>query len=584
MRKSVLLSAETPEKLVKKCRQLLTALNSPSGETVFEKLMVNEVPGHQSSPRAGFVWDNRPEAVASLDRFLSAPESGKASDPWEDRFGGIYCPEGVDPARHRLVAVFSGQGALYPRMGRSLMTRFPVLRQGYDYMDAVMSDSGLHPVSDLLFPDKDPDAARKRRYAKRLYETQYTQAAIGVFAAGLYRILESLGFSPDFVGGLSFGEIPSLWAGHVFSDKTLFDIVKARGIAMALPPAGPLGEGAMMAVTGKRINDILPLVDPLPDVVVESWNSREQLVLSGLKKDLENLQYTLQENGFDAFILPVSGAFHSPFMETARQAFQSDMASVPLSVPSLPVYSNLTASPYPPDPETIRRMLVDHVVKPVRFREMIENIHQRNGFAFVEFGPKKLLSRLIRNILADAPHITVPLNSGNRKRTQHLLRSPLDLLALCDGHPPIPCTTRNISKDGLRLEGLPRSLDMKKGPVQIRLIGLSGKETINAGLVWRQAGVGGLKISDKTWTDTLFKRLARHQPVDYEAGPDKDSDRQLREAVIKLRVYGYALDPLESLSGADLPSFSLPVREPAYSGASSERELDSVSENAPSAD
>ncbi len=558
-RKSALLYDRTPEKLMGKCRRLLGALGSSGGAAVYADLTAWNIPSRRSDPRVGFVWDSREKAMASLENVLAVLSSGNPPEAWEDNSGGVYRSHGVDPRRQKLVAVFSGQGTLYANMGRRLMGSFPILEQGFSHMGDVMAQSGLMPIFDLLFPAEDLPAAKKRQFFKYLHETQYAQPAIGVFTAGLYRIMEALGFEPAFVGGLSFGEVLALWAGRVFSDSTFFKVVNGRGMAMALPPSEVCGEGAMMAVTGTMVERIIPWMDPVPDVVVEAWNSHNQLVLSGLKSRLEDIQFTLQEKGFDAFILPVSGAFHSPFMKNASQAFAETMNSISLHRPELDVYSNLTAAPYPSRHESIRKMLADHIIKPVRFKEMIINIHKQGGFTFVEFGPKKILTGLIDNILEGRPHLALPLNSGNRRRTQYALRPPLGVLAQFDNHPLIPCIVRNVSRDGLRLEGLPRSLAARNGPVQVQLRGLGGKQNIVAALMWRQARYGGVKISDPIWAETLFQRLVNRQSEDCIAGPDKDSDRQLRETIIKLMVYGYELKPLDCLlkNDACIPKFSL---------------------------
>ncbi|MCP4720371.1 MAG: acyltransferase domain-containing protein, partial [Desulfobacteraceae bacterium] len=327
MRKSVLLYERTLEELIRKCRCLLVSLRSSDGDAVYAGLVAWEIPPRRFYPRAGFVWDSRARAIESLDNMLTVLSAANPPEAWEDNSGGVYRFHGVNPKRQKLVAVFSGQGTLYANMGKRLLASFPILEQGFSHMDEIMAQSGLMPISDLLFPAKDLPAKKKRRFAKYLYQTQYTQPAIGVFAAGLYRIMEILGFKPGYVGGFSFGEVLALWAGRVFSDKTFFKVVNVRGTAMALPPAGNCGEGGMMAVTGPRVECIIPWIDPVPDVVVEAWNSHNQLVLSGLRSRLEDIQFTLQEKGFDAFILPVSGAFHSPFMKTARQAFSAALES-----------------------------------------------------------------------------------------------------------------------------------------------------------------------------------------------------------------------------------------------------------------
>lgn len=558
-RKSILLSAGTPGRLALKCRRILESLDTPKGDAFFRDLHETAPAQDPAVPRAGFVWDTRQEAVKRLAEFVAFLESGSGRREWQGASGRFYSPKGLDPDQEKLVAVFTGQGVRYGGMGDYLTRTFPIQQGLLAAMDGVMAGRGLVPASRVLSGREKPEAS--------LTQTQYAQPVIGAFTAGLYKILETLGFGPGFVGGLSFGEILGLWAGRVLTDAAFLEVVVARGIAMALD-SGRAGEkGAMMAVSGPALDGVEALVARLPDVVVESWNSNCQIVLSGLKGRLEDLQYILQEKGYDAFMMPVSGAFHSPFMAAAVNAFERDMAGVSIQPPELPVFSNLTAAPYPADIDTIRKMITDHIIRPVRFREMIRNISNRGGFCFVEFSPKALLSPMIENILAERPHLTVPLNTGNRTRAQHSLTPPIGVTMEVDGHPPIPCLIRNISKDGLRIQGLPRTLATTAGPLRIKGLRIKGAaqyagQALEARLIWRQAMHAGLKTADPVWTSELFPALAKINPPDPGAGPDKDCDRQLREAIVRLAVRGYPLKPLDAvLTGESGPPSFHPARD-----------------------
>lgn len=557
VRKTIILSAGSAGDLAGKCSSLAALFQASDGAAAYDSVKTRALPLNPSHHRAGFVWESRAAAIASLEGLASELGKGRCGDDWTDGTG-FYRTRGIDPGRQRLAGIFSGQGALYANMGKRLLAAFPIFEQGFSHMDDIMARSGLSHISDLLFPGADLSKSALRECRRLLHKTEYTQPAIGVFAACLYRILEALGFSPAMVGGLSFGEILALWAGRVVSDAAFFKVVHIRGMAMALELENARGKGAMMAVSGDGVSRITQWVDLIPDIVVESWNSKTQLVLSGLRFRLEGFQFFLQENGFDAFILPVSGAFHSPFMETAHQAFTDSMKPFDVSSPEISVYSNMTAWPYPADDGSIRKMMADHILRPVRFSEMIENMYDQGGYTFVEFGPKRLLSGLINDILDGRPHIAVPMNNGNRRQTRYRLKSPVRVTAVFEGHPPVACIAGNVSKDGLQIRGLPKVLYEDRDQVDLCFDGGGHRHRISARLMWRQGRCGGLKIEDEAWGRDIFPALIQGLPPASATKPDKDSDRQLREAVMKLIVLGYDLTPLDALlsGGPDTPLFN----------------------------
>ncbi|MCP3942687.1 MAG: acyltransferase domain-containing protein [Desulfobacteraceae bacterium] len=536
MRKSILFHAKTANQLEKKLRQLRAELHSPKGKTVYANLENHKEACPVFSPRVGFVWDSREEALLSLEEFIQFLTSHSENPGEWQNSTGIYRNKGVLPGVQKLVGIFSGQGTQYPGMGRQLFKQFTFLRKDLDFMDRLMKAKGLIPISKILFPPADMNRTKKYFLESRLHHTQYTQPALGVFISGLYRVIKNLGFNPDFLAGLSFGEVLGLWASRAIRNHSFPEVVLSRGIAMAHDTM----TGTMMAITGKRVGELSERIRTLSDVFVESWNSNNQLTLSGLKTRIEDLQYTLQDEGFTAFVLPVSGPFHSPLMETAKKQFALSLASESFQPPDRPVYSNLTARPYPENSELIRNMLITHLVKPIRFSEIIENIHRDGGFTFVELGPKKQVTPLIENILKNKPHATVTLNTGNRKRSQHLLPFPMELLTFFEGYPPVSCITRNISKDGCRLEGLPRSLGTKSGLLNIQFMGT--KYLAKGKLIWRQARIAGVQLIHTQWTREFFNTIIRNLPPQPDAGPDKDQDRQLREAIMKLIVLGYPLN------------------------------------------
>ncbi|MBI9087915.1 MAG: acyltransferase domain-containing protein [Desulfobacterium sp.] len=556
---SVLLSAVSPSHLLFRCHTLKSELTSETGQAVYSRLKTGKAdpPIPWGSARAGFVAETREDAIESLQRIADFLTLDPTTKSWTHPRGIFYRQTGLDPTG-KTVALFSGQGGQYTEMGSSLQTLFPFIKQGYYHMDSLLEEIGLTPISTILFPNHRLSKEEVILSENTLKRTEYTQPAIGVFNPALYRILERLGLETQMTAGMSCGELPALWGAGALSDEHFFDLVRCRGRAMSQANGVSEEAEAMMAVTGD-VDAITAKVETVENVFVEAWNSKNQVVLAGLKKRLQELQYIFQDRGWAAYMLSVSGAFHSPFMENARRIFAEHVHDTPFTPPKIPVYSNVTAAPYPEDPHAVKEMLIEQIVRPIRFKEQIENIYTAGGSRFIEFGPKNIVTSLVDAILGDKGHGAVALNSGNRRRSNvhECIQSCTLRLA---GHAPIPCHSVNISLEGVRLTGLPRTLKegLKKVSILFHLTG--HQEPIEGRMVWRQGRFAGVQLSRGEKVRTLLKRLGYDETNNPKPVFAKACCRQLQEAVVNLIVTGLSLNPLERLLDGTIesPGFSLP--------------------------
>ncbi|HUD71481.1 MAG TPA: SDR family NAD(P)-dependent oxidoreductase, partial [Dongiaceae bacterium] len=138
---------------------------------------------------------------------------------------------------------------------------------------------------------------------------------------------------------------------------------------------------------------------------------------------------TLQAAGLSAKRLPVACGFHSPVVAGARDRLAGELERATFHAPRLPVFSNATAAPYPDDPAAVRELLAGHLVKPVRFTEQIQAMHQAGARVFVEVGPKGVLTGLTQQILADRPHIAAAIDQPGRHGVTALQQALAALLA-----------------------------------------------------------------------------------------------------------------------------------------------------------
>ncbi|ODG99976.1 beta-ketoacyl synthase [Nostoc sp. KVJ20] len=418
----VLLFASTPEELLSRCQEIGQQLQSDTGEQLYTELISAsqslEIP--IANARLGFVADSLTQASDLLQTSIELLRNKLQAESWEHPQGIYYRKTGI-ATEGKVVALFSGQGSQYLEMGRELLINFPELGQTYAQIDNLLRQDGLQPLSEVVFPNPVFDLDQKTAQMKILQQTEYAQPAIGAFSAGLYKILQQAGFKPDFVAGHSFGELTALWAAGVLSEKDYFFLVKTRGQAMAAPEDPELDAGAMLAVKGD-VNQVTELIQNFPLITIANLNSPNQMVLAGTKAEIANVEEALKTQGFSSILLGVSAAFHTPLVAYAQQPFARAIEKVTFNEPQIPVYTNVTGKRYPNDPQVIQKVLKEHLRNQVLFKQEIENIYAEGGHCFIEFGPRSVLTNLVKDILSDRPHLAVALNTSHLKDSDRTLR------------------------------------------------------------------------------------------------------------------------------------------------------------------
>ncbi|MBD2522758.1 type I polyketide synthase [Nostoc sp. FACHB-133] len=418
----VLLFAPTVEQLLSKSEEILGKLRSPEAPTHYAQL-VNECKSQQiplSAARFGFVAENLEEACKLLQTSIEWLKHKGTAASWEHPQGIYYRSSGMELGG-KVVSLFSGQGSQYLEMGRELVMNFPLMRRLHGYMDSLLLKDNLQPLSEIVFPHPVFGEAEKNVQIAALQRTEYAQPAIGVLSAGMYSILQQAGFKSDFVAGHSFGELTALWAAGVLNTEDYLFLVKARGQAMAAPEDPDHDAGSMLAVK-EDISKVEAVIRHFPQVAIANQNSPTQFVLAGPTAEIAKVREILHEKGYTAVLLPVSAAFHTPLIAFAQKSFAIATKSVKFQSPKIPVYSNVTSKQYPKEAQGIQKILETHLSNSVLFKQEIENIYAAGGTCFVEFGPRRILTNLVKDILGDRPHITVSLNPSTQKNSDRSLR------------------------------------------------------------------------------------------------------------------------------------------------------------------
>jgi [acyl-carrier-protein] S-malonyltransferase len=294
----------------------------------------------------------------------------------------------------QLAIVFPGQGSQSPGMGKDLFEKFPVARQVFEEADDALGFS----ISRLCFEGP----------AEDLQLTENTQPAILTVSVAAFRAMTDAGVtSPAFVAGHSLGEYSALVAAGALSLSDAVRTVRARGQYMQ--EAVPVGTGAMAAVIGGDFVDIQRVCDEAKgDQVcsIANNNSPNQVVIAGNTEAVDRAIELLSGIGKRVIKLKVSAPFHCALMKPAQDRLAADLERLTLNVPAVPVITNVDARATTA-PDELRDSLVRQVSAPVRWLESMQLLMEQGVDTFVEAGPGKVLSGLMRQINRDAKTLNV---------------------------------------------------------------------------------------------------------------------------------------------------------------------------------
>ncbi len=281
--------------------------------------------------------------------------------------------------------VFPGQGSQFPGMGKEIYEQGGQGKEMFDQADDILGFG----LSRIMFEGT----------AEDLKQTKVTQPAIFVHSVVLASLSES--FNPDMVAGHSLGEFSALVSAKGLSFEDGLVLVSKR--AMAMQKACEIEPSTMAAIIGlddQIVEDICASIDDV--VVPANYNCPGQLVISGSIKGVEVACEKLVDAGARrALPLPVGGAFHSPFMEPAREELEQAIRQTEFSSPICPIYQNTDAQSST-DPEEIKGKLVAQLTAPVRWTQTVQNMVSDGGNEFIESGPGKVLQGLVKKIHREA--------------------------------------------------------------------------------------------------------------------------------------------------------------------------------------
>ncbi len=416
---AVVLHAATPAELLQQCQLQLQGLQSETGETTFVELTKQSRAAQIPMPHArlGFVVSSPAECIEYLQ--LSIQNLQKQAGDWEHPKGIYFKTQGIEP-NTKVVALFAGQGSQYTGMGADLVNAFPELNQAFVQANELYIKNNEALLSGKVYPIPAFNDEQRSAQQAELTKTQFAQPAIGTLSMGMYKIMQRAGLKPSFLAGHSFGELTALWAAGVYDEATFLALAKARGEAMAMSTPNT-DAGSMLAVKAPY-DQVNQEIQSLAGISIANINSNSQIVLGGSTPAIQQAEQTLKAKGFSVIPLPVSAAFHTEFVQHAQRPFAHHVDNLHFQAPQIPVYANSTAQPYPQDSNGIKSLLQGQILQSVRFKEQIENIYQAGGRVFVEFGPKGILTNLVKDILNGKDYTALALNPNAKKDSDQQFR------------------------------------------------------------------------------------------------------------------------------------------------------------------
>lgn len=279
--------------------------------------------------------------------------------------------------------LFSGQGSQYPGMGQELLENDSSLEVVFETGSRILG----YDLKEACFTYT----------AEELARTEVSQPAILAVSLLAFESVKKKGILPDMVAGHSLGEYAAMVASGMLSLEDGFRVIKARAHAMG--SCAEKHPGAMCAVMGMQPEEIAEFCDQVDGFVTPvNFNSLVQTVIAGETESVEQAVALFTEQGKKAVKLAVSAAFHTPLMQEAADEFQAAIADVPFRAPEVSFYSNTTGKELT-DFSDMPGYLAKHLVSPVYFVKELQNLQAAGAGVFVECGPGKVLTGLVKRTL-----------------------------------------------------------------------------------------------------------------------------------------------------------------------------------------
>ena len=292
--------------------------------------------------------------------------------------------------------LFPGQGSQVVGMGSEFYSNFEIVKKIFKQADEKLSYS----ISKLIL--EGPESELKL--------TENTQPAILTVSYSIFKVLKdefNFDFSSfKFFAGHSLGEYSALVCSNSLDFNDALYLLHERGKAMQ--EAVPVGKGSMIAILGMKTDELINILKEKNTGVCEIANDNAdgQIIVSGSKEAVDSFQGFLKEKKIKSIPLKVSAPFHCSLMKPAADIMREKIIKTKFAQPSFEIINNVTAEPAS-DPSIIKNLLVDQIFSTVKWRQSIINMSQKGVKNFIEIGPGKVLTGMVKRTLKDANSFSI---------------------------------------------------------------------------------------------------------------------------------------------------------------------------------
>jgi acyl transferase domain-containing protein/NAD(P)H-dependent flavin oxidoreductase YrpB (nitropropane dioxygenase family)/NAD(P)-dependent dehydrogenase (short-subunit alcohol dehydrogenase family) len=358
--------------------------------------------------RLGIVAATIEELGQKIDKAIALlGKQAAINDP-----SGIYYGEGAPAAPGSVCFLYPGQGSQQIGMLGDLVRCSPWAHEWFTRVNAAVAEHLPVPLSRTIYPVPAFDDATRQKQKQALEDTRVAQPALGVVEVFATELLRRYGIEPGLLAGHSYGELTALWAAGSLDGEDLLRLSALRGrFCAGVTKTVP---GGMVAVAAGAEATQAALKEFKIPAELANLNAPDQTIIAGPEAVLAAVLEKFPRKGLRVQRIPVSAPFHSSALQLASEAFAAVLTQFSLRQPRLPVYSNTTAERHSDDPAVIAATVVRQLHEPVRFEQEVRRLHADGARVFLEVGPGKVLSDLVKRILGDESVVTLPLSAPGR--------------------------------------------------------------------------------------------------------------------------------------------------------------------------